>query len=113
MKPTIKNINKYLQAKVPQLQFVKGRGYFYFSHADDVPEDESYIMPDSIYTYALHQLDWERWTWEIDRAVAQFEIDNENTDPIVKALKQKCRTQYAGLLESGKVEIIGITEDEK
>ena len=76
MKPTIKNINKYLQAKVPQLQFVKGHGYFYFSHADDVPEEQCYIMPESIYTYALHQLDWERWTWEIDRAVAQFEIDN-------------------------------------
>tara|TARA_B100000579_G_scaffold394177_1_gene371352 strand:+ start:853 stop:1113 length:261 start_codon:yes stop_codon:yes gene_type:complete len=74
MKPTIKKLNTYLQARVPQIQVVRGNGYFYFADSDDSPICVN--LPESIYVCYLNHLTLEQWHLEMDQAVAQFEKDN-------------------------------------
>ena len=78
MKATLKKINEYLQSKVPALELVKGRGYFYFADAD--PQKWGYThhwaLPPSIYIYALRQQSLEAWKRDMDKAVSWYGTNN-------------------------------------
>lgn len=71
---TLKNLNQYLQSSVPQLELVRGRGYFYF--ADSEESDCCVTLPNSIYVCYLRQQDWKAWTDDIDKAIGQFVCEN-------------------------------------
>ena len=74
MPATLKKINEYLQSKVPGIELVKGRGYFYFA---DTPASESCAFPpDSICIYALNHQSLDEWKKDMDRAVKQFKERN-------------------------------------
>jgi len=70
-KPTIKNLNDYLHETLQQYDMVKGEGYFYFCWGDDAPDDTP-EPPESIYVYALNQMDFREWKQSIDLAVEKW-----------------------------------------
>lgn len=74
MKPTLKKINTYLQARAPHIQVIKGKGYFYFADTDD--SELCRHLPDSIYVCHLNHLTLEHWYREMDIAIKQFEKQN-------------------------------------
>ena len=60
MRATMKYLNDYLFVYTDLYEFVKGDGYFYFSHNPDAPMDTP-EPPESIYVFALHQMSREKW----------------------------------------------------
>ncbi len=66
MKVTMKNLNAIL--KPHGLEFVKGRGYFYFVELEGY---EVNTVPESIMVYALRQQTWKEWKHDMEDAVKQ------------------------------------------
>ena len=62
MKATLKNIQAHIDKKYPDLgiEFVRGRGYFYFV------TDDPGLEIDSIYVCYLKQCSLERWVEMVD-----------------------------------------------
>ena len=80
-KATLKKVNDYLQSQTPELELVKGEGYFYF--VDTLTDDEIknwfdgyYETPDSIYVCHMCQVTLEKWKEFIDYAVMQYHQDH-------------------------------------
>lgn len=64
---TLKNINARMQTKYPDMQLVKGSGYFYIvGKTDEADSKLSELKSTSIYTNSVNQLSLERWVLEID-----------------------------------------------
>ena len=60
---TMKNLNEHIRSKYGEgLEFVKGRGYFYFC----TDERQGWMEISSIYIYALKQADYDFWIRDID-----------------------------------------------
>lgn len=81
---TLKTVNNYLQSHTPELELVKGEGYFYF--IDTLTDDQIksrfdgfYEVPDSIYVCHLCHLSLEKWREVIDGALKQYrEVNTPN-----------------------------------
>ena len=76
MKATLKTINTYLHKWAPQIELVKGKGYFYF--ADTTERFTN--LPTSIYVYAICRLTQKQWEKEMDASIAIFKIENRDLD---------------------------------
>jgi hypothetical protein len=74
MTVTLKKLNLYLQSRAPQIELVRGKGYFYFADSDI--SGDCVNLPDSIPVCYLRSLTWRQWTDDIDAAVAQFNREN-------------------------------------
>lgn len=60
MKASMKKINEHIEKKYGKgIEFVKGRGYFYFSTRTN-------LFIESIYVYALNQMDLDGWIHYVD-----------------------------------------------
>ncbi len=59
MRATLKKIQAHIDTIDPELEFVKGEGYFYFSFKDwkNATKDE----PDSLMIYAMNHMTLEEW----------------------------------------------------
>ena len=75
MKATISRLNCLLIDRLPQYRIVKGHGYFYFTWADDAPEDTP-EPPESIYLNSLDQMNFKSWKIAIESQVQQWERKN-------------------------------------
>lgn len=71
---TMKSLDEYLKTLLPQYDFVKGNGYFYFSWNEDAPKDTP-EPPSSIYIFALHQMSYQEWCEYILAQVEEWRED--------------------------------------
>ena len=66
-------VNEYLAKKIPGVELVKGKGYFYFSWKTGFAIREPWPkLPGPVYVYAITHLSWEKWKGVIDSAAAEF-----------------------------------------
>ena len=75
MRLALKTINKEIQKHFPQLELVKGEGYFYFI-SDDV--DIYGLDSTSIYCYKLNDLSLNSWISEaenVDKKLTEYKRD--------------------------------------
>ena len=98
-KATLKKVNDYLQSQTPELELVKGEGYFYF--VDTLTDDEIknwfdgfYENPDSIYVCHLCHLTLERWQEVIDGAVKQYHHDNPTKNTVAINYGFRCSFNF-------------------
>ena len=77
MKATMSRLNCYLIDRLPQYRIVKGHGYFYFTWADDAPDDTP-EPPESLFVNSLNQMNYKSWIAAIDSHVQQWERKQEN-----------------------------------
>ena len=76
MKATISRLNRVMIEQLPQYRIVKGHGYFYFTWADDAPEDTP-EPPESIYLNSLNQMNFKGWRIAVESRVQQWKRCNE------------------------------------
>lgn len=70
---TLKTVNKAIQTKFPNVELVKGNGYFYIVGMQDTPMalTVAELYETSIYTYQLNDLPIERWVREVELLLNQ------------------------------------------
>ena len=81
MRITLKQLNAYLQAALPDYQIVRGRDgrmtYFYVTWTDSAPADSP--EPPNLghcYLEGINRLSLEHWHSDIDAAVERWHEDN-------------------------------------
>ena len=81
MRITLKQLNAYLQAALPDYQIVRGNDcgltYFYATWTDEAPADSP--EPPNLghcYLEAINSVSLERWHSDIDAAVERWHEDN-------------------------------------
>ena len=70
MRVTMKKLNAIVAPH--GLEFVKGRGYFYFMELEGC---EVKNIPDSIFVYSLAHQTWEQWENDMRDAIGQSQND--------------------------------------
>ena len=69
MRVTMKKLNAIVAPH--GLEFVKGRGYFYFTLGELYVNGEPKVIPDSIYVYALGHQTWQQWEKDMHDAIRE------------------------------------------
>lgn len=73
VKLRLKNVNAAIEAKFPDVELVKGAGYFYLVGKTEEMSNKLYsIQSTSIYVYKLNELTLEQWLDDVERIIKKI-----------------------------------------
>jgi hypothetical protein len=83
---TLAKVNKYIQQKYPEIELVKGKGYFYvYSKNDAIGLKLAGLFTTTIAVYSLNECTIERWLELVEYVLADSERIAYDRQPVYTA----------------------------